>query len=80
MEEECGAEAATGGGATRTKIKITISTRETRNRRQSDVMTNAREILISFRSYLMASECDLSPSSSVMNRVKRMLTPWLAHK
>ena len=41
-------------------------------------MANAREILISFRSYLMASDCDLS--SSVMTRVKRMLTPWLAHK
>jgi diguanylate cyclase (GGDEF)-like protein len=79
MEEECGAESATACGATRTKINLTISTQETRNRRQKDVMTNAREILISFRSYLMASDCDLSPSG-VMNRVKRMLTPWLAQK
>jgi diguanylate cyclase (GGDEF)-like protein len=76
MEEEPAAES----GATRTKIKISVSTRETRNRRQSEAMTRARELLISFRSYLMASECDLSPSSDVMNRVKRMFTPWLAHK
>ena len=80
MDEEHGAESPTPGVATRTKIKITISTLETRNRRQSDIMANAREILISFRSYLMASDCDVSPSSSVMNRVKRMLTPWLAQK
>ena len=40
----------------------------------------ARELLISFRSYMMAAECDFSPSSAVMNRVKRMFTPWLAGK
>jgi len=81
MEEEHGSESASPDvGVTRTKIKITVSTRETRNRRQSEAMTKAREILISFRSYLMAAECDFSPSSSVMNRVKRMFTPWLAHK
>jgi diguanylate cyclase (GGDEF)-like protein len=77
MEEEHEGESM-AGGATRTKIKITVSTLETRNRRQGDVMANAREILISFRSYLMAS--DYEYSSSVMTRVKRMLTPWLAHK
>ena len=81
LEEERGEQSPSGGiGATRTKIKITISTRETRNRRQNEVTTNAREILISFRSYLMATECDLSPSSGVMNRVKRMFTPWMANK
>ena len=51
---------------------------ETRNRRQSEVTAKARELLISFRSYLMATECDLMPSSGVINRVKRMFTPWLA--
>ena len=78
MEEE--ARRSSEAGTTRTKIKITVSTRETRNRRQSEVMTRARELLISFRSYLMAAECDVSPSSAVMNRVKRMFTPWLARK
>lgn len=77
MEEE---PAVTEAGMTRTKIKVTVSTRETRNRRQSEVMSRARELLISFRSYLMAAECEHSPSSAVMNRVKRMLTPWLARK
>ena len=77
MEEETPTTAA---GATRTKIKITVSTRATRNRRQSEVSAHARELLISFRSYLMAAECEFSPSSAVMNRLKRMLTPWLAHK
>jgi diguanylate cyclase (GGDEF)-like protein len=80
MEEQRGEELSeSAGAATRTKIKITISTLQTRNRRQGDVMANAREILISFRSYLMA--CDYEPSSSrVLNRVKRILTPWLPHK
>jgi hypothetical protein len=79
FEEERAADRSVPG-MTRTKIKITISTQETRNRRRNDVMVNAREILISFRSYLMAVECDSSPSSSVMNRVKRMFSPWLAAK
>ena len=78
MEEE--RAGSTEAGTTRTKIKVTVSTRGSRNRRQSELMTRARELLISFRSYLMAAECDVSPSSDVMNRVKRMFTPWLARK
>ena len=77
MEEEPPASEA---GPTRTKIKVTVSTRQTRNRRQSEVIAHARELLISFRSYLMATEYDLSPPSAVVNRVKRMFTPWLVHK
>lgn len=81
MDEERGEESPKGVvGATRTKIKVVVSTEETRNRRRNDVTTKAREILVSFRSYLMATECDLSPSSSVMHRVRRMFTPWLADK
>jgi diguanylate cyclase (GGDEF)-like protein len=71
---------ATKAGATRTKIKIAVSTRETRNRRQQEVMTRARELLVSFRAYMMAAECELSPSTAVINRVRRMFTPWLARK
>jgi diguanylate cyclase (GGDEF)-like protein len=77
MEEEAPAD---GIGATRTKIKITVGTCQTRNRRQGEAMGHARELLISFRSYLMASEYDLLPSSAVIDRVKRMFSPWLAHK
>jgi diguanylate cyclase (GGDEF)-like protein len=79
--EERGAESTPPQvGATRTKIKVRVSTRATRNRRQSEVTARARGLLVSFRSYLMATECDFSPSSSVMNRVKQMFTPWLARK
>jgi diguanylate cyclase (GGDEF)-like protein len=81
MEEERDWEPGSpDAGVTRTKIKIAVSTHETRNRRRSEVTVKAREILISFRSYLMATECDLSSSSTVMNRVRRMFTPWLAPK
>jgi diguanylate cyclase (GGDEF)-like protein len=79
MEEERGNDPASLYSATRTKIRITISAQKTRNRRKSEVMTNAREILVSFRSYLMATECEPS-SPGVMNRVKRILTPWLPHR
>jgi diguanylate cyclase (GGDEF)-like protein len=81
LEEEHGGRLPAGhAGATRTKIKLTISTETVRNRRKSEAMTNAREILISFRSYLMATECDLSSSPTVVNRVKRIFTPWLPRR
>ncbi len=67
-------------GSTRTKIRVTVGTRQTRNRRQGEVTRRARELLVSFRSYLMATECEHSPSAAVMNRVKRMFSPWLASK
>ena len=63
---------------TRTRIKIAIGPRRSRDRRREDVMAHAREILLSFRSYLMAYEDDSAASSGAMTRLKRILTPWLA--
>jgi diguanylate cyclase (GGDEF)-like protein/PAS domain S-box-containing protein len=80
FEEEMSKRTQPGGGATRTKIKVTIGTRETRNRRQKDVATHAREILISFRSYLMASECEPLTSPGVVNRVKQIFSPRRGQK
>ena len=68
-----------GGGTTRTKIKIAISPRRSRDRRRDDVMARAREVLMSFRSYLMASRGRFRRRpTGAMARLKRILTPWLA--
>ena len=71
-----GSERPFGGGTTRTKIRVTVSPRRNRDRRRDDVTARARQVLMSFRSYLMASEDDSVPLGALM-RAKRMLAPWL---
>jgi hypothetical protein len=61
---------------TQTKILFAISPRKNRDRRREEVINHAREILMSFRSYLMAYE-EESATAGTLNRVKRILTPWL---
>jgi diguanylate cyclase (GGDEF)-like protein len=65
------------GGATRTKIHVTISSRKSRDRRREEVMARARGILMSVRSYLMAVEEESTPTSGALLRAKKILTPWL---
>jgi diguanylate cyclase (GGDEF)-like protein len=65
------------GGTTRTKIKVAVSPRNDRDRRRKDVTARAREVLTSFRSYLMASEQESSQPASAISRAKRILAPWL---
>jgi diguanylate cyclase (GGDEF)-like protein len=67
-------------GTTRTKIKITITPRRTRNRRRDDVMAHVRTVLSSFRSYLMAYEDDSGASAGTLTRVKRIFSPWTGRK
>ncbi len=66
------------GGLLRTKIQFSISTRKNRDRRRNDVSNRARQVLVSFRSYLMASEEEGRPQKGALRRAKRILTPWLA--
>lgn len=65
---------------TRTKIRIIVGPRTDRNRRREDVTTQAREVLSSFRSYLMAAEEWTVPSAGRWKRIKRIIAPWLARK
>ncbi len=65
------------GGTTRTRISITVTPRKNRDRRRDDIMAHARDVLVSFRSYLIASEEDNGPPSGALSRAKRMLAPWL---
>ncbi|MHB1036452.1 MAG: diguanylate cyclase [Pirellulales bacterium] len=61
----------------RTKIHVVITPQTERDRRQSNLADRARQVLISFRSYLMASEEPWLPPAGMFRRVKRILTPWL---
>jgi diguanylate cyclase (GGDEF)-like protein len=69
----------TQGGVLRTRIQVAISPRKDRDRRRDDVTARAGEVLISFRSYLMATE-EEQPPSGALTRAKRILAPWLAKK
>lgn len=62
---------------TRTRIHISVSPRRNRDRRHRDVMAYAKEVLKSFRSYLIASEETSATESGTLYRAKRLLAPWL---
>jgi len=64
--------------ALRTKIHVSISPRRDRDRRRADVSNRAREVMVSLRSYLMATEASSEmPNTGVLQRVGRILTPWI---
>ncbi len=64
----------------RTKIRLGINTAKSRDRRRSNVAERARDVLVSFKAYLMASEEGEMPSTGVLTRAKRVLIPWLIKK
>ena len=59
-------------------MHLVITPRRGRNRRHHDAMDLARDVLVSFRSYLMAYEEEPSPLSGALTRARRILTPWLS--
>jgi diguanylate cyclase (GGDEF)-like protein len=75
-----GGAAPTLGGVLRTRIQVTVSPRKDRDRRRDDVFARARDVLMSFRSYLMAAEEESVPSQGALARAKRFLVPWLGKK
>ncbi len=74
------------GGALRTKIQLQVSPLKNRDRRREDLADRVREVMVSFRSYLMASEEDEEDEEEETSpdekppRTKRILAPWLARK
>ncbi len=64
-------------GATRTKIHITVHSRKNRDRRRNNTAVRLRQVLASFRSYLMAYEDESTLPAGALTRVKRALAPWL---
>ncbi|MEN6450007.1 MAG: diguanylate cyclase [Thermoguttaceae bacterium] len=67
-------------GTTRTRIKIAVSPERGRNRRREEEMDQARQVLMSFRSYLMAVEASSLPTSGPLKNIARALAPWLIRK
>jgi len=69
-------------GVLRTRIFVTIAPRKTRNRRQADVVERAQHLLMSFRSYLMATpeDEDSQASKGGLAMAKHILLPWLNKK
>jgi diguanylate cyclase (GGDEF)-like protein len=68
------------GGVLRTKIRVRIGPKKNRDRRRREVLDQAREVLFSLRSYLMATEEEPLPQQGVLWRAKRILTPWMIKK
>ena len=68
----------TSGGVLRTRIRLSINPKKHRDRRRDDVSDRARDVLLSFRSYLMAAEEEATSPTGALSRVKRILAPWLA--
>jgi hypothetical protein len=87
--EEERVEKARGDGpglivALRTRMHVTIAPRRNRDRRRADILQRAAEVLVSFRSYLIASgeeeETAGAPPDGFFRRVQRVLAPWLANR
>lgn len=65
-------------GHTGTRIRVSVAVRKNRDRRRSDVFAKARDMLASFRSYLMASPDDIPPPEPA--RRPWRFFPWLNRK
>jgi diguanylate cyclase (GGDEF)-like protein len=81
LEEEhlqrSGSEPSKEAG-TWTKLHVAVSPLRSRDRRRADVTDRAREVMVSFRSYLMASEATTGTPTGMMDRMKQILNPWRA--
>jgi hypothetical protein len=71
-----------GPGAVRSKIHIGVGVRRNRDRRRKDVASRAQQVLISFRSYLMAISVDEEnlPGEGAADRMKSVLAPLLSKR
>ena len=73
-------EESASGGVLQTRIRVRINAKTNRDRRHRDATDRDREVLVSFRSYLMAAEEEPTQAKGALRRVKRILTPWLANR
>ena len=81
FEEELAGESACqrdpAARRSQTKIRVSITLKKSRDRRRDDVLQRAQQVLVSFRSYLMATK-DVSSTQGVFHKAKSLLAPWLA--
>ncbi|MCG8584507.1 MAG: diguanylate cyclase [Pirellulales bacterium] len=60
-----------------TRVKVRISPRKNRDRRRVDVTVRARQMLVSLRSYLMATEVSETADDGVLKKAGHVIAPWL---
>ena len=63
-------------GAAQTRIRLTITSQRKRDRRKDQLAERARQLLISFRAYLMATECDEPTEPGVLTRARGLFGHW----
>ena len=66
-----------GPVTTRTRIHVAIVPQKNRDRRRADIAQRAHEVLVSLRSYLMASHDAQPPAEGILSRAQRAIAPWL---
>jgi len=67
----------------RTQIGLTISPKKDRDRRRNGISDQAQDVLVSFKSYLMAIEEGdeaTPPDGGVLTRARQILAPWMIKK
>ena len=64
----------------RTAIHVAMAPRKSRDRRRGEVDNRARDILASFRSYLMATELAAEAAEGILRRARKALVPWLTNR
>jgi len=74
--EQVAAEQAATFGAARTQIRVSVASQKKRERRQEQAVERARQLLISFRSYLMATEIEPLPEANVLRRARGLFGGW----
>jgi len=79
--QKASSEDVGGSAVSRTRIHASVSPCKKRDRRRADVDDRAREVLASFRSYLMATaEAPPTTTKGVLRRASWILAPWLAKR
>jgi diguanylate cyclase (GGDEF)-like protein/PAS domain S-box-containing protein len=61
----------------RTRIRVVIRLKRSRDRRASNILPQAQSILAAIQSYLMASQDAKPPEPGTTRRAVNMLVPWL---
>lgn len=78
--QKISSEGVGGPAVSRTRIHAGVSPCKKRDRRRADVDDRAREVLASFRSYLMATSEAPPTTKGVLSRASRILAPWLTKR
>jgi len=60
-----------------TRIHVVVRPKRNRDRRHSNAMEQARHVVASLRSYLMATEVATTSESGMLKKVTTLLVPWV---